>query len=504
MKLKTRIIVSFFIIILEPLLFTGVAFWGFSQYQLKAIEKQYGIENATYESLTNTAEVINSMTSGAIGRLSEAAKESPKDLENIEYLDSINKELEQVHSYLIVREDDKIRYIGCDPYPSELISRLPDYKDDSGDSSDGFYLGGKIKALVKQIDFETSEHGKGSLFVVSSVFKTLPQIEELIRNMLAAVVIILTVTALGLTWWIYRGVISPLDKLRTATQKIKEGNLDFSIASEGVNEISDLCQDFEAMRQRLKENAEEKLEFDKDNKELISNISHDLKTPITAIKGYVEGILDGVASSPEKLDKYIRTIYNKSNDMDRLIDELTFYSKIDTNKIPYTFSKINVAQYFRDCVEEVGLDMEARGIELGYFNYVDEDVVIIADAEQMKRVMNNIISNSVKYLDKKKGIINIRIKDVGDFIQVEIEDNGKGIAAKDLPNIFDRFYRTDSSRNSAQGGSGIGLSIVRKIVEDHGGRIWATSKEGIGTEIHFVLRKYQEVLQDEQDSNRGR
>ena len=251
------------------------------------------------------------------------------------------------------------------------------------------------------------------------------------------------------------------------------------------------------MRLRLKENAEEKIQYDKESKELISNISHDLKTPITAIKGYVEGILDGVASSPEKLDKYIRTIYNKANDMDRLIDELTFYSKIDTNRIPYTYSKINVAQYFRDCIEEVGLDMEARGIELGYFNYVDEEVLIIADAEQMKRVINNIISNSVKYLDKKKGIINIRIKDVGDFIQVEIEDNGKGIAAKDLPNIFDRFYRTDSSRNSSQGGSGIGLSIVRKIIEDHGGRIWATSKEGIGTEIHFVLRKYQEVIQDE-------
>ena len=188
--------------------------------------------------------------------------------------------------------------------------------------------------------------------------------------------------------------------------------------------------------------------------------------------------------------------------MDRLIDELTFYSKIDTNKIPYTFNKINVAQYFKDCVEEVGLDMDSRGIELGYFNYVDEDVVVIADAEQMKRVINNIISNSVKYLDKKKGIINIRIKDVGDFIQVEIEDNGKGIATKDLPNIFERFYRTDSSRYSSQGGSGIGLSIVRKIIEDHGGRIWATSKEGIGTEIHFVLRKYQEVIQDEQDTNR--
>ena len=137
--------------------------------------------------------------------------------------------------------------------------------------------------------------------------------------------------------------------------------------------------------------------------------------------------------------------------------------------------------------------MESRGIELGYFNYVNEDVEVIADAEQMKRVINNIISNSVKYLDKPKGIINIRIKDVGDFIQVEIEDNGRGIAAADLPYIFDRFYRADASRNSATGGSGIGLSIVKKIIEDHGGKIWATSKESIGTVMYFVIRKYQEV-----------
>ena len=107
----------------------------------------------------------------------------------------------------------------------------------------------------------------------------------------------------------------------------------------------------------------------------------------------------------------------------------------------------------------------------------------------MKRVINNIIGNSLKYMDKKNGIINIRILDVGDFVQVEIEDNGKGIGQKELPYIFDRFYRTDSSRNSSKGGSGIGLSIVKKIIEDHGGKIWATSKLGIGTEIHFVLRK---------------
>ncbi|MFR8839218.1 MAG: ATP-binding protein [Clostridium sp.] len=324
----------------------------------------------------------------------------------------------------------------------------------------------------------------------------MPEIKSMLNKMLIVGIAIICLTGGMLVMWVYRSILRPLHELQEATKKIRDGNLDFTLDAENDDEIGMLCQDFEEMRLRLKESAEEKIQYDKESKELISNISHDLKTPITAIKGYVEGIQDGVASSPEKLDKYIRTIYNKANDMDRLIDELTFYSKIDTNRIPYTFSKINVAEYFWDCVEEVGLDMETRGIELGYFNYVDEDVLVIADAEQMKRVINNIIGNSLKYLDKKKGIINLRITDDGDFIQVVIEDNGKGIAAKDLPYIFDRFYRTDSSRNSSKGGSGIGLSIVKKIIEDHGGRIWASSKEGIGTEIHFVLRKYQEVIQE--------
>ena len=200
-----------------------------------------------------------------------------------------------------------------------------------------------------------------------------------------------------------------------------------------------------------------------------------------------------VADTPEKMDKYIKTIYNKAIDMDRLINELTTYSGIDNNRIPYNFHRINVADYFGDCVEEVGLDLEQRGIKLNYSNLVSPDTVVIADPEQMKKVINNIISNSVKYMDKPDGHIDIRILDEVDSIRVEIEDNGKGIAQKDLQKIFERFYRTDASRNSAQGGSGIGLSIVKKIVEDHGGYVWATAKEGEGTCMHFVLRKYIEL-----------
>ena len=319
------------------------------------------------------------------------------------------------------------------------------------------------------------------------------QVRLMAKDMILTATIILVFTALSVGLWIYRSIAVPLVKLRKATRNIKEGNLDFVLEVEGNDEFSQLCQDFEEMRKRLKESTEEKILMDKENKELISNISHDLKTPITAVKGYVEGIMDGVADTPEKMDRYVRTIYNKTNEMDHLINELTFYSKIDTNRIPYTFSKLNVEDYFSDCAEELGLEMETRGIELVYANYVEKDVQVIADGEQIRRVIHNIVSNAIKYMEKPRGIIQIRVKDVGDFIQVEIEDNGKGIAAKDLPYIFDRFYRTDVSRNSSKGGSGIGLSIVKKIMEDHGGKVWATSRLGIGTIMYFVLRKYQEV-----------
>ena len=319
------------------------------------------------------------------------------------------------------------------------------------------------------------------------------QVRLMAKDMILTATIILVFTALSVGLWIYRSIAVPLVKLRKATRNIKEGNLDFVLEVEGNDEFSQLCQDFEEMRKRLKESTEEKILMDKENKELISNISHDLKTPITAVKGYVEGIMDGVADTPEKMDRYVRTIYNKTNEMDHLINELTFYSKIDTNRIPYTFSKLNVEDYFSDCAEELGLEMETRGIELVYANYVEKEVQVIADGEQIRRVIHNIVSNAIKYMEKPKGIIQLRVKDVGDFIQVEIEDNGKGIAAKDLPYIFDRFYRTDVSRNSSKGGSGIGLSIVKKIMEDHGGKVWATSRLGIGTIMYFVLRKYQEV-----------
>lgn len=318
-------------------------------------------------------------------------------------------------------------------------------------------------------------------------------VRQYISNLMILISLVVPVIVICLVLWIYHSIVTPIHMLQVATQNIKNGNLDFEVEVHNKDEIGELCEDFEEMRIRLKDNAEEKLRSEQQSKELISNISHDLKTPITAIKGYVEGLIDGVADTPEKQNKYLQTVYSKAIDMDHLINELSFYSKIDTNKIPYTFSRLNVVGYFEDCAEDLSRELEDEHIGFSYQNYVDDSVQMIADAEQIKRVINNIVGNSKKYSDKADTKIHMTIKDVGDFVQVEIEDNGKGIAAKDLPYIFDRFYRTDASRNSSKGGSGIGLSIVKKIMEDHGGKIWVTSKEGIGTVMYLVLRKYQEV-----------
>ena len=494
MKFKTRLVVAFFTIILIPLVLSSALVCMVGKYQLSSIEKNYGIKNTTVESLASSVTVLTRLTEQPYRELEALIRENPEEMEDAAQLESLNGELQDKKSYLLVRKNDTIAYIGTEASKAEkVISQLPEYGAAETTSENGMYLGGKAQVLQKQIDFQYSDGSEGSAFIVTNVGSLIPEVKNLFVEIIVCIFLVLVFTACVLIIWIYRSVMGPVGKMREATKSIKEGNLDFELPVETDDELGQLCGDLEDMRKRLKNTAEEKLKFDKENKELISNISHDLKTPVTTIKGYAEGIMDGVADTPEKMDKYIRTIYNKANEMNTLINELTLYSKIDTNRIPYNFNIISVNDYFTDCAEDLSLELESKNVEFGYFNYVDPEVKVIADAEQIKRVVHNIVNNSLKYMDKRKPIINLRVKDVGDFIQVELEDNGKGIAAKDLPNIFDRFYRTDASRNSSKGGSGIGLSIVKKIVEEHGGKIWATSREDTGTTMYFVLRKYQEV-----------
>lgn len=492
MKIKTKLIVSFFIIIFVPILLASIALIGLSNFEEHANSKNYGLQEDSIYAFTHQLELQTRLTQVDYQTLLDTSVKDPGQLLDPDFQQALQDNLTKKCSYLVVVVDGDVVY-NPELDNDDVLWHLPGYGEGIVNKNISCYIYNREDVMFRQVDFETPDGIPASAYILTTTRSTGPAFQRRYWQLIIAMVIILTLTAMMLYAWLYNSVVSPLGRLQVAVENIKEGNLDFEMETIGTDEIGDLCVTFEQMRQRLKDNAEEKLANEKENRALVSNIVHDLKTPITAIKGYSEGILDGVANTPEKVERYVRTIYNKANEMNTLINELTLYSNIDTNRIPYNFAKLNVSEYFADCVAEIGMDLEEKGVGLAYYNYVDDDTLIIADPEQLRRVISNIIGNSVKYMDKQNGVINIRIKDVGDFIQVEMEDNGRGISQKDLPYIFDRFYRADASRNSAIGGSGIGLSIVKKIIEDHGGKIWATSKEDTGTCMYFVIRKYQEV-----------
>ena len=426
MKIKTKLAISFCIIIFVPVVLTSIVLVGFNKIQLKAINKTYGMEDAGMLALTDTVQFLNKVTGRTYDELEKTSLIEPSRLLDSDYLTKINKKLEKKYSYLIVKSEGELIFNGGIDN-DDILRKLPRISNKQSSSDVSSYMDSDDKVLIKQLNFRDSDGDEASLYIVTSTACVIPEVRTVLIEGAFALVLILLTTAAMLIVWIYRSIITPIERLRIAAENIKDGNLDFELeTSPSDGEIGELCTAFEQMRARLKKNAEEKVTNESENRVLISNIAHDLKTPITAVKGYAEGILDGVANTPEKVDKYVRTIYNKANDMDKLINELTLYSKIDTNRIPYNFAKIN------DCVEEIGLDLEAKNIRLSYENHVDSNVLIIADPEQIRRVINNIVGNSVKYMNKTQSYIDIRINDVGDFIQVEMDEE----STREICHIF--------------------------------------------------------------------
>ena len=224
-------------------------------------------------------------------------------------------------------------------------------------------------------------------------------------------------------------------------------------------------------------------------REMLGNITHDLKTPLTAIRGYSQGILDGVAATPERMNKYVTTIRNKADDMAGLVDELSLFAQIYKKDIEYRRSEVEVSDFISRCMGNLALDLETRHIDFLYRNDVEKGTLLYIDEEKVKRVFYNIVGNAYKYIDKDAGMIYIYVEEEEHVIWIHIQDNGTGIEESELPFIFDRFYRTDSSRNSKTGGTGLGLAIAKKVIEDHGGEIYAESEKGKGTKISFSLPK---------------
>jgi signal transduction histidine kinase len=300
------------------------------------------------------------------------------------------------------------------------------------------------------------------------------------------VITILILTNGVLSFLVAGSIIKPLNTLKDAAIRIKEEDLDSSIVYGGNDEFKDVCTAFEQMRVRLKESLNKQLKAEENRKELLSSISHDLKTPITTIKGYIEGIKDGIADSPEKVEKYIDTVYKKSILMNNLIDRLFLFSKLDLNRVQFNFRSINLNVFLRDICNDLQYDYPECKIVM---ESNSDSVEVIADSIHLHRVMTNLVDNAVKYRGDMQPEVQIGFKETRVFTEVTVKDNGRGILTDDLYRIFERFYRTDPARGSDVEGSGLGLAISKQIIIAHGGNIEAESSPGTGTLIKFTLRK---------------
>ena len=456
MKIKKRLMIAFLIITLVPVGLSISIGTMLIKYQEMLMKQSYHVSGDTVQIILNPMRILDGITSHIYEEITKVLNEDPDTLNNQEQLQEWNEKLKRLRSYLVVRKDQEYIYIGDREKFSELMEKLPTFgsyvKNDGGNS----YMDGEFPAFLKFRDFYFKNKEQGTVFIITDFNALAPQLRHFVLEFAVAFPLILILTAALLTVWIYRGILKPLNVLKIATHEIREGNLDSPILSDSDNEIGLLCKDFEQMRLKLKEQSRTSLQYEQDMRDLIRNISHDLKTPLTTIKGYSEGLLDGVAGTEERRRKYLQTIYNKAEDMTSLVDELSIYSQFDCNTIPYNFQRINLDNYFTDCVSELQLDLELKQIELNYMNYMDHDLEIVADPEQLKRVINNIIGNSVKYMGKKKGIISIRIRKTGipqESTRVLME---VGLKNKNLPIFLNVFTEQ------------ILLEILRKEVQDLG------------------------------------
>ena len=287
-------------------------------------------------------------------------------------------------------------------------------------------------------------------------------------------------------------IVNPINKIARGANEIAKGNLDYEIQYQSKNELGQLAESFDYMRKRLKRSLIDKNEAAQREKEMVAGIAHDLRTPLTSVKGYVEGLRDGIADTPEKQQRYLDTIYDSTCGMESMLNDLLTVSKLELGTIELHKEKICVSE-FKEVAEQLGKELTLDGFEFEYSDNTKTNPAILVDTDRFSRVVDNIISNSIKYRrEGVQGKICLSISEYERSVIVEIADNGMGVEPESLPRIFDTLYRADKARTNVSDGSGLGLSVCKQLVEMHGGMIWAQNNSMGGLSIFISLPKFEE------------
>ena len=312
---------------------------------------------------------------------------------------------------------------------------------------------------------------------------------------------ILYLTNRLLTKFVFVKIKEPLESLSSGVSQISDGNLDYRITYSENDEFTPVCEDFNNMAVRLKTSIDEVLKNEENRKELLASISHDLLSPLTSIKGFVEGLIDGIADTPEKQREYLQIIRQKTDDINNMVSQLFFYSKMDMGNYPTHPEILNIADELADFVSASKDEYRAKGLAIG-LKHMPDNGYIYADSVQLRSIFANILNNSAKYKEKDTANATIECTVAGGIVRIVFEDDGPGVPKTDLPKLFYAFYRSDPSRNSPHEGSGLGLAIAAKALERMNGNINATNIKGVGLRLTVEIPSVKGDSDEESFNNR--
>ena len=355
----------------------------------------------------------------------------------------------------------------------------------SGKSVIKVYPKGKIfyqQTLVAIVPIEEIDALSGEVKCLGSAVAAMPmpKIREIQNRVLTIIVVtqvIAWVVAFLLSLLLTRQIIKPIKRMRTAAKSIASGNFNEKIPVTSADEIGQLAESFNSMTLSLEE-------LEKMRSSFISDVSHELRTPMTTISGFVEGILDGTVPAEHK-DKYLATVLEETKRLNRLVNDLLESSRLEQGTVKLKKENIDLNRIVAESAFSYEQQLTEKNINVN-LELEGDECIARADKDAIKRVLINLLDNAIKFTPEC-GDIFIETKTDGKKVYVSIQNSGDGIEADDLRHIWERFYKTDKSRSVDKKGVGLGLHIVKTIISQHGGEIFAESEVGKFTKFTFVL-----------------
>jgi signal transduction histidine kinase len=271
-----------------------------------------------------------------------------------------------------------------------------------------------------------------------------------------------------------RYVVRPLEAMSKAARQIAGGDLDFELPSTRVTEIDEVRTAFHAMGQGIRESIERQARLEEERRFFIGAIAHDLRTPLFALRGYLDGLEQGIAASPEKISKYIAVCRQKSDQLDRLVSDLFAYTKLEYMEQTLRLETADLVQLLQGAVESLRPRAQEKSVSLRLHS-AQKRCVIAADKHLLERAVDNLLDNALRHTPTG-GEISIRWRTESGRVTFSVADTGPGIAPDDLAHVFQPLYRGESSRNRETGGAGLGLTIARRILRAHGGDLVAANQ----------------------------